>query len=68
MAVDITGGPNFTRGAPRALFATGFPSALPNTWFDVNKDGRFLIPTQVEQPSANVAMTVIVNWTEELKR
>jgi hypothetical protein len=36
-------------------------------WYDVNKDGRFLIPTQVEQP-ANLPITVVVNWTAALKR
>jgi hypothetical protein len=38
----------------------------PNAWFDVSKDGRLLIPTQVEQP-ANRSMTVVLNWTAALK-
>ncbi|HTD42874.1 MAG TPA: hypothetical protein VK687_01785 [Bryobacteraceae bacterium] len=34
--------------------------------YDVSKDGRFLIPTQVQQ-SATAPMTVVVNWTAALK-
>ena len=36
-------------------------------WFDVSKDGRFLIPTQIEQ-AAGAPMTVVVNWTAGLKK
>jgi hypothetical protein len=37
------------------------------TWFDVSKDGKFLIPAQVESAST-VPMTVVVNWQAGLKR
>jgi hypothetical protein len=36
-------------------------------WFDVGKDGRFLIPIQAEQ-TANTPMTVVVNWQAGLKK
>jgi len=36
-------------------------------WFDVSKDGRFLMPIPVEN-AAPVPMTVVVNWTAGLKR
>jgi Tol biopolymer transport system component len=65
MAVKIKGGPKFDHDAPQALFDTRIAGG-PNAWFDVSKDGRFLIPTQVEQ-SANRSMTVEVNWTAALK-
>jgi hypothetical protein len=37
-----------------------------NAWFDVSKDGRFLIPTQAEQ--AAPVPTVVINWTAGLKK
>jgi Tol biopolymer transport system component/predicted Ser/Thr protein kinase len=63
MAVEVKNGGKF--GVPRALFDTrlgGLPFA-----FDVSKDGRFLIPTLVEQ-AASVPMTVVVDWTAGLKK
>jgi len=65
MAVKIKGGPNFEHDAPRDLFDTRFAGGS-NAWFDVSKDGRFLILTEVE--SANMSMTVVVNWTAALKQ
>ena len=38
-----------------------------DAWFDVTKDGRFLIPVQVEQ-TFNASITVVVNWQAELKK
>jgi Tol biopolymer transport system component len=64
MAVEIKGGPKFERGTPKPLFTTRLPV---NSWFDVSKDGRFLIPTEVEQ-RGSVPITVVVNWTEALKK
>ena len=34
--------------APKALFDIRFPGGLADTWFDVSKDGHFLIPAVVE--------------------
>jgi hypothetical protein len=39
-----------------------FQAGLPK-----NKDGRFLIPVQLDQ-SANVSMTVVVNWMRDKKK
>jgi hypothetical protein len=36
-------------------------------YFNVGKDGKFLIPTLVEQ-RATVPMTVVLNWTASLKK
>jgi hypothetical protein len=69
MAVEIrTNGGAIQPGVSKTLFpvrlaqpgVAGFP-------YDVGKDGRFLIPTPVEQ-SASVPITVVVNWTAGLKR
>jgi serine/threonine protein kinase len=55
-------------GAPKALFdpKTGHPAGarFPFTYFDVAKDGCFLIP--VEQ--SGVPITVVVNWTAGLNK
>jgi hypothetical protein len=51
--------PKFQAGLPKPLFDSHFPGGLAG--FDVGKDGRFLIPVQLDQ-SANAPMTVVVNW------
>jgi len=66
MAVEVNGGAKFEASVPKPLFRLTSHFDL-NTRFDVSKDGRFLIPTPVEQ-SANVPMTVVVNWTAGLKK
>ena len=63
MAVEIKGGTDFQPSVPKPLFDVRVPGA--NSWFDVDKEGRFLIP--VEQ-SANTPLTVTVNWQAGLKR
>ncbi len=66
MVVEAKGGAKFEASVPKALFDVHTVNGL-NFVFDVSKDGRFLIPTPVE-PSANVPMTVVVNWTAGLKK
>ena len=66
MAVDIKGtGGNPEPGVPKALFDVRL--GVGNARFDVAKDGRFLIPTPLEQ-SASAPITVVVNWTAGLKK
>jgi hypothetical protein len=66
MVVEVRGaGAKFEAGVPKPLFDTRFPGNNP--WFDVSKDGRFLIPTPVGE-SANQPMMVVVNWTAGLKK
>lgn len=66
MAVPITGGAKFQAGAPKVLFDTRLATNV-ETWFDVSKDGRFLIPTQTEYASS-LPLTVVVNWQAGLKQ
>ena len=66
MAVDVGAGPKFQAGVPKLLFATRMVIG-PNTIFDVGKDGRFLIPNQVEDAEA-APINVVVNWTAGLKK
>ncbi len=64
MAAEVKGGAKFEASVPKPLFQM---RSAPNGWFDVSKDGRFLIPTPVEQ-SASVPITVVVNWAAGLKK
>ena len=65
MAVDVKeSGGRFSPGLPKALFDAGL---TPDAGYDVGKDGRFLIPRNVEQ-AASVPLTVVVNWTAGLKK
>jgi hypothetical protein len=65
MAVEVAGGAKFEAGLPKRLFDTRFPGGKAR--YDVSKDGRFLIPVQLEQ-AANAPMTVVVNWPARLKK
>ena len=69
MAVEVKGDTakgvaKFEADLPKPLFDTRIPFF---GWFDVSKDGRFLMPAPVEQ-SANVPISVVVNWTAGLKK
>ena len=68
MAVQVrTNSTKFEAGLPAPLFDSHFDTLNPFGWYDVARDGRFLIPTVVEQ-SAAAPMTVVVNWTAGLKK
>ena len=67
MAVKInTAGGKFQPSVPQPLFDVHVAAGLvPN--FDVSKEGRFLIPTEVGEAS-NEPMTVVLNWQAGLKK
>jgi len=56
-------GDKFDAGLPEELFGIRLPS---NGRYDVSKDGRFLVPMQVEQ-AAVVPLTIVQNWQAGLK-
>ena len=61
--VEIRTAPSFQASVPKDLFAT--PRAYGS---DVSRDGQRLL---VNMPAAEVApnpMTIVLNWTEELKK
>jgi Tol biopolymer transport system component/predicted Ser/Thr protein kinase len=67
MAVEVAGGgAKFQAGLPKPLFDPHLRLSV-NSWYDVSRDGRFLVPVQIEQ-SANAPMTVVVNWQAGLKK
>jgi len=64
MAVEVIAGQEFHAGTPTPLFQAP-PGVVVG---DVTADGkRFLLVTPVG-PSASVPFTVVLNWSEELKR
>jgi Tol biopolymer transport system component len=63
MAVNVKDAANFDAGVPKPLFDTRMADAQ----FDVSKDGRFLIPTEVKQ-AGTLPITVVVNWVAGLKK
>jgi Tol biopolymer transport system component len=66
MAAEVKSGARFEVGVPKPLFSVRLARDI-DSWFDVTKDGRFLIPVQVEQ-TARTNMTVVVNWHTSLKK
>jgi len=64
MAVAVkAAGEKFEAGVPSPLFEIRLPA---NGRYDVSKDGRFLVPMQIEQ-SAIVPLTIVQNWQSGLK-
>lgn len=51
---------------PERLFESYHNKAVTHTGYDVGRDGRFLVIGGTA-PQSEV-LTVILNWTEELKR
>jgi Tol biopolymer transport system component len=64
MAVDVNTGARFEAGVPKPLFDTGLVGRFAR--FDVSKEGRFLIPTAIDQ--AATPITLVINWTAGLKK
>ena len=70
MAVDVnTEGATFEQHAPKALFVTRVGGIdTPGDYYAVTSDGqRFLLNNLVEE-AAHTPITVVVNWTADLKR
>jgi hypothetical protein len=68
MAVEVKAGATFQSGLPRALFQTRVTGLSDvRNHYAVSKDGqRFLVNTLVEE-SASTPITVVLNWTAELR-
>jgi eukaryotic-like serine/threonine-protein kinase len=69
MVTEVNTGAQFEFGTPRPLFEppNGFSHNTGNVWYDLSRDGRFLIRTPAEQ-SAAVLMTLVLNWTAGLRK
>jgi serine/threonine-protein kinase len=62
MATDITAASEFAAGRPKRLFDA---SPFAN-WFDVARDGRFLM-TKMDKLPPITHLNLVQNWAEELK-
>jgi serine/threonine-protein kinase len=70
VAVPVTTGATFSAGNAANLFEITYSLALPFRTFDVSPDGsRFLMIKDVTagQAASPAALTVVLNWTHELK-
>lgn len=69
IAVDITTNPNFSAGTSKLLFQGQYASTNNRSSYDVAPDGqRFLMVKPAEQDSSVMQISVVLNWSEELKR
>jgi serine/threonine protein kinase len=70
MAVDVKGeGTTFQRGTPHALFDRRIPSFnTPLAQFAVSTDDQKFILANPVAENTSVAITVVLNWTADLKR
>ncbi len=68
MAAEVNGqGATLEVGAVRALFEAR--RGGPGNVYDVTADGqRFLVNTAVEQKAPSAPITLVINWTADLKR
>jgi hypothetical protein len=64
-AAGATGG-TFVPGTPEALFQTHPPSGFPKQQYDVARDGRFLIDTELQDASAE-PIHLLLNWKPPAK-
>jgi serine/threonine protein kinase len=70
MAVDVKGeGPTFEVGAPKVLFDLRVPSFnSPQAQFAVTADGQKFLIANTFGENSSVPITVVLNWTADLKR
>jgi len=68
MSVEITTSPKFEGGVPRQLFQANMKSINQGWCYGVTNDGqRFLVNTFVQNLNS-AAMTIVLNWTTDLKQ
>lgn len=68
MAIEIKAGSTFEPGVPKPLFDVAAARAIPTTPFDVSTDGqRFLFMSGQLDPNPS-SLTVVLNWTADLKQ
>jgi Tol biopolymer transport system component len=67
MVVETTTGPSFSAGNPKVLFEGRYATYQSLPGYDVTADGqRFLFTKAGEQAQSEIS--VVLNWTEELKQ
>jgi len=53
-------------GPPKTLFQTGIRHSIPTEFYEVARDGRFLMVNSIMESTAPVVL--VTNWDAELKR
>ena len=70
MAVDVKSeGSTFDAGVPKVLFQThvaGYPN--PRNVYEVSADGRRFLIIGPHEEATSTPITVVANWTADLKR
>jgi len=68
MAVAIKAGPRFATGLPQALFDTHIRRFGSRTNYVASRDGQRFLNNDVTDVSTSAPITVVLNWTADLKR
>jgi hypothetical protein len=69
MAAELpTGMGDFRVGAVRPLFALSGLTGVPGFLYDVSADGQRFIAVQELEHTSTVPLTVVVNWSAELRK
>jgi serine/threonine-protein kinase len=67
-AVSIGAGKDLQPGKPEALFDAPNPNGLVfGRYYDVARDGRFVLIREAEASAAPSSVVVVLNWYDELK-
>lgn len=67
MSVEVATSPQFKAGPPRLLFEGPYLN-IRGTSYDVAADGRFLLLEENYKQSPTTQLSVVFNWSEEVKR
>jgi Tol biopolymer transport system component/predicted Ser/Thr protein kinase len=69
MAVPVTAGPSFDAGIPVALFEVGTtPGVSIRHAYCVTSDGERFLVIRAAEPQETPPITVVLNWTADLKK
>jgi Tol biopolymer transport system component len=68
LAVSVQLSPTFSAGDRRRLFDDTYEiEHRDDRNYDVSVDGKRFLMLKVERPASSAQLTVVLNWTEELK-
>jgi Tol biopolymer transport system component len=70
MAVEVKADSTFEASAPRPLFHARFPTAAApfGRTYSVRSDGQRFLVTRLMEEDRAIPITVVLNWTSELKK
>ena len=68
MALQLNAGARFEPGLPKALFDIRIRGAGGRTVYAVSRDGQRFLTSDINESSTPSPITVVLNWTADLKR